>query len=85
MDRAEGHKLQQTTQTRGHEELPLAQGQGRRPRVPGCDDGTEAAERSYPTSKIRGGGQEKLPHVQGAAAQKGREELLHVQGQEGQP
>ena len=44
-----------------------------------------AAERSYPTSKVRGGGQEEQPHVQGvvaAWAQEGREELLHVQGKE---
>ena len=27
-----------------------------------------AAKRSYPTSKVRGGGQEEQPHVQGAAA-----------------
>ena len=36
--------------------------------------------------KVRGGGQEEQPHVQGAAAvrvQEGQEELLHVQGQEG--
>ena len=45
-------------------------------------------ERSYPTSKVRGGSGEEQPHVQEAAAaraQEGREELLHVQGQEGQP
>ena len=44
---------------------------------------TGAAERSYPTSEVRGGSQEELPHVQGAAAaqaQEGREELIHVQG-----
>ena len=47
---------------------------------------TSAAERSYPTSEVRGGDWEELPHVQGAVAawaQEGREELLHVQGQEG--
>ena len=36
---------------------------------------------------MRGGRQEKQPHVQGTVAaqvQEGREELLHVQGQEGQ-
>ena len=45
-----------------------------------------AAERSYPTSEVRGGGWEELPHVQEAVAvgaQEGREERLHVQGQEG--
>ena len=39
-------------------------------------------------SKVRGGGQEEQPHVQGtvvAWAQEGREELLHLQGQEGWP
>ena len=43
----------------GHEELPHAQGEGWRPRMPSCD-GTGAAERSgaeakgsYPTSKER--------------------------------
>ena len=37
--------------------------------------------------QARGGGQEELPHVQGAVAarvQEGLEDLLHVQGQEGQ-
>ena len=45
------------------------------------------AERSYPTSEVRGCGLEEQPHVQGAVAaqvKEGREELLHVQGQEGQ-
>ena len=44
------------------------------------------AERSYPTSEVRGGGREELPHVQGAVAVwalEGLEELFHVQGQEG--
>ena len=53
----------------------------------GCD-GTGAAERSYPTSEVRGGSREKQPHVQGVVAvqaQEGWEELLHVQGQEGRP
>ena len=42
----------------------------------------------HPSPKVRGGGQEEPPHVQGAAAeqaQEGRKELLHVQGQEGRP
>ena len=71
----------------GHEELPLAQGQGQRPRVPGCDS-PGAALRSYPMPEVSGGGQEEQPHLQGAAsvqAQEGWEELLHVQGQEGGP
>ena len=46
-----------------------------------------AAERSYPTSEVRGGGREELPHVQGAVAaqvQEGLDELSHVEDQEGQ-
>ena len=69
-----------------HGQEELAQGQGRRPRVPGCV-GTGVAERSYPMPEVRGGGWEEQPHVQGAAAawaQEGREELLHIHGQEGQ-
>ena len=45
-----------------------------------------AAERSYHTPAVRGGGRQEQPHVQGAVAaqaQEGQEELLHVQGQEG--
>ena len=45
-----------------------------------------ATERSYPTPKVRGGGQGEQPHIQGAAAARGqesRDELLHIQGQEG--
>ena len=44
------------------EELPPVRGQGQRPRVPDCD-GAGTAERSYPASEVRGGGQEELPHV----------------------
>ena len=46
-----------------------------------------AAERSYPTSEVRGGGREELPHAQGAVAaqvQEGLDELSHVEDQEGQ-
>ena len=38
-------------------------------------------------SEVRGGGQEELPHAQGAVAvraQEGLKELFHIQGQEGQ-
>ena len=36
--------------------------------------------------KVRGGGLEEQPHIQGAAAvQEGREELLHMQGHWGFP
>ena len=51
-------------QKRGQEELPLAQGQAPRSRVSGCD-GTGVAWRSYPTSKVRGGGPDELPHARG--------------------
>ena len=74
-------------QKHGPEELPLAQGQGLRPRVPGCV-GTGAAERSYPMPEVRGGRREEQPHIQGAAAarvQEGQEELLYIKGQEGRP
>ena len=67
------------------EELPHIRGQGRGPRVPGCNS-AGAAERNYPTSEARGGGWEELPHVQGVVAvqaQKSLKELFHVQGQEG--
>ena len=53
----------------------------------GGDSAQSMAERSYPTSKVRGGNWEERPHVQGAVAaqaQVGLEELFHVQGQEGQ-
>ena len=59
------------------EELPHVRGQGRRaggcpaseareqwPRVPGCDS-PGGAERSYPTSKVRGGGRKELSPAQG--------------------
>ena len=55
--------------------------------MPGCD-GAGAAERSYHTPEVRGGGLEEQPHIQGAVAawaQVGQEELLHVQGQKGRP
>ena len=45
------------------------------------------AEKSYPTSEVRGGGREEQPRVQGAVAawaQEGLEELSHVEGQVGQ-
>ena len=59
---AQKHAMRRTAQKHGREELPLAQGQGRRPRAPGCDS-AGAARRSYPTSEARGGGQEALPHA----------------------
>ena len=49
----------------------------------GEDAGT--AERSNPLSRVRGGGWEELPHIQGAVAARAHEsleELYHVQGQE---
>ena len=48
----------------GREELPHVQGQGQRPRVPGCDS-AGAAERSYTMSEVRGHRREELPPAQG--------------------
>ena len=51
-----------------------------------CPRSGAAAERSYPMSKVRSGGREDQPHVQGtvaAWAQEGLEKLSHVEGQEG--
>ena len=75
-----------TAYKHGQKELPHVRGQWRWPRVPGCNSAA-AAERSYPTSEVRGSGHEELPDVQGAVAarvQEGLEKLFHVQGQEGQ-
>ena len=48
------------------EGLPHVQGQGRRLRgATPCPRSAAAAERSYPMSKVRGGGHEEIPHVQG--------------------
>ena len=68
----------------GQEELPHIRG-----RSSGREELTHAtrlevvARRSCLTPKVRGGGPEEQPHVQGAVAarvQGGLEELLHVQG-----
>ena len=56
----------------GQEELPHVRGQGQWPRAPGCD-GAGMAKRSYPTSEVRGGSREELPHS--------REELPYDRGQ----
>ena len=66
------------------EQLPNIRSQGQN--LGGSHARGVATKRSYPTSEVRGGGREELPHVQGAVAaqaQEGLEELLHVQGQEG--
>ena len=42
------------------EELPHIEGKGQWPRVPDCNS-TGAADRSYPTTEVRGSGQEKPP------------------------
>ena len=80
----------------GQEELLHVQGQGRQPRVTSCDStgaanprprSRAAADRSYPSSEVRDGGQEEQSHIQGAVAvwvQEGLEELLHVQDQKRQ-
>ena len=46
------HRSVAAATDRSREELPHAQGKGRRPRAPGCD-GTGVAKRSYPMSKER--------------------------------
>ena len=43
-------------------------------------------QEELPKSKVRGGGREERPHIQGLVsvwAQEGVEELFHIQGQEG--
>ena len=62
LDCAEVCRLRGTVQKRGCEELRFAQGQGQQPRAPGCDS-SGVAERSYPTSEVKNGGQEELPHA----------------------
>ena len=53
----------------GLEKLPHARSQGQRLRgATPCPRSGAAAERSYPMSKVRGGGREKQPHVQGVVA-----------------
>ena len=46
----------------GQEELPHVRGQGQWPRVPDCD-GAGTAERSYPASKVGGGGRARNPSL----------------------
>ena len=53
-------RLRRATQVRG-------QGQRLRGATPRLRSGA-AAERSYPTSEVRGGGREDQPHIQGAVA-----------------
>ena len=73
--------------------VPHVQGQGQWLRVLGCDGAGmaeksypslrswAAAKRSYPTSEVRGSGQEELPHSPKPEARGGGwEELPHVQG-----
>ena len=69
-DRAEARRLQRTTQKCGREDLPLARGQGRRPRgaTPLSKEqwlhGCRRVERSYSTFKVRRGGCEEIPLIQ---------------------
>ena len=44
----------------GQEKLPHIQGQGQRLRMAGCD-GAGTAERSYPTSEVRGSDERSYP------------------------
>ena len=50
------------------------EGQGQRPRVPGCD-GAGTAERSYPKSEVRGDGREEIPRARGQGQQPRRATL----------
>ena len=53
---------------------------GQQPRVPDWD-GAGTAERSYPTSEVRGSGREELPHAPKPEARgSSREDQPHVQG-----
>ena len=77
------HSVRGQGQTSGG---PLAE--GRRPRGVTPHPRSEAARRSHPTFKARGGSWEEPPHAQRTVAvqvQEGLEELSHVEGQEGQP
>ena len=59
-------------------ELPHVRGQGQQPRVPGCNS-AGTAEKSYPASKVSGGGREKIPHALKPETRGGRwEELPHI-------
>ena len=95
-----GAEAERTSCPKGgsQEELPHVRGQGKWPRVPGCDGAKTprgatprprsraAAGRSYPASEVKGGGWEDEPHVKGVVAvwaQEGLEELSHGEGQEG--
>ena len=65
-DHTEAHRVGWTTQKHGPKELPLAQGQGQQ--LSGanpCPRSGVAAERSYPTSEVRGSGRDELTHVRG--------------------
>ena len=105
MDHAQSRRLlRQTAQKHGLEELPLDQGQGQRPRVPGCvcrggaqrsyptpdvrvvaerSEVRAAAERSYPRSKerqLRGCTRAKRSYSTFKVRRGGREEMPLVQG-----
>ena len=57
------------------DKVPHIWGQGRWPRgAKLCPRSGAAAQMSYPTPKVRGGGWEEQPHIQGAAAVRGRAE-----------
>ena len=66
-------------QKHSREELPLTQGQWRRPRVPGCNC-TGVAERSYPTTEVRGSGQDKLLHARVKAVAERSYHMAEVRG-----
>ena len=61
------------------EELPHIRGEGQKPGGPHAQ--RVVAKRSYPTSEVRGGSREKLPHTPTPEARGGNwEEQPHVQG-----
>ena len=64
----------------GQEELHHVQGQGQKPGGPHAR--RAAAKKSYPTSEVRGGGWEELPHPPKPKARGGgQEEQPHNRGQ----
>ena len=64
-----------TMQKRGQEEVHLAQGQGWRPRLPGCDSAGAAERTPHPRSGVAAETSYTMPEVRGGS----REEQTHVQ------
>ena len=68
----------------GQEELPYVQGQGQRPRVPGCNS-TGMVERSYRGQEGRPRGATPRPRSRGAAERSYPESEVRGRGQEELP